>query len=354
MQAKPPHRRRHLGRLTAALVGLLAILCASPVAGQISLPVLSATEPAPLAALNGQVADPTGALIPGARIRLHATSPAIEIEATADTSGRFVFPALQPGDYSVSISAAGFETFQTSAFLLSASETRSLPTVTLAIPAHHADATVTVTRRELAGTELHTAEQQRIAGFPDFYTSFTWNAVRLDAPQKLSLGLHATTDRMAFLTAGLVSSAEQINGTFPGFGSGPASFGKRFGAAYADGFIGKFLGAAIFPSLLRQDPRYFYMGPARPLKERVRHAVLSGFLTRGDNGHQQPNLSHIFGNASAGALSSLYHPASDSAGKLALRNALLGTVGEAGVNLARELLLRRFMHGGDPDAHGIL
>lgn len=306
--------------------------------------------------VEGDVTDTSGALVPGAQVALRSADGAgqkLERTGVSDKEGHFSFANLPAGQYTVSVAAPGFETFASGVVDLQAGEARRLENVTLGIPAGHADAYVTMTTRDLATAELHAAEQQRILGFPDFYTSFVWNAAPLDARQKLSLGLHATTDRMAFVTAGLVASGEQVKGTFPGYGGGYEGFGKRYGAAYADGFVGKFLGGAVLPSLFRQDPRYFYMGSNGTVKQRVRHAMLSAILARGDNGRMELNYSHILGNAGAGALSTLYHPAADSAGKLALDNALLGTLGEAGVNVVRELFLKRFVRGGDVDANGM-
>ncbi len=305
------------------------------------------------ATLAGAVTDPSGALVPGARVLLRAKGSGEQRSTVSGEQGGFEFCGLAPGEYVVSVTAAGFEAASTLVEGLGEEEHRELAGLAVALPAGHADASVTLNERELASEELHAAEQQRIVGFPDFYTSFVWNATPLDAGQKLSLGVRATTDRMAFVTAGLVASGEQIRGTFPGYGGGIGGFGKRYGAAYADGFIGKFVGSALLPSLFRQDPRYFYMGPNGTVKRRVWHAVVSAFATRGDNGRTEPNYSHILGNASAGALSALYHPAGDSAGKLALDNALLGSLGEAGVNVVRELFLKRFVRGGDVDVNGM-
>ena len=80
------------------------------------------------------------------------------------------------------------------------------------------------------------------------------------------------------------------------------------------------------------------MGPANPTRKRFFHALQAGVIVRGDNGHLQPNYSHIAGNAAAGAISSVYHPASNSAGDLALTNALIGIGGTAVQCLIREFL----------------
>ena len=84
------------------------------------------------------------------------------------------------------------------------------------------------------------------------------------------------------------------------------------------------------------------MGPASPTKARLKHALLAGLVARGDNGRWQPNYSHIAGNAAAGAISSAYHPDSNSAGSLALDNALIGIGGGAFQGIIREFLWSHF------------
>ncbi len=303
--------------------------------------------------LHGAVLDLSGALIPNASVLLQRPGQVESWRTVSDSEGRFYFGGLSPGQYQYKVEVPGFALFESPLLSLHAGENRMLEPAALDVLAGHAEAFVTMGRKEMAAADLHAAEQQRILGFPDFYTSFVWHAASLNAKQKLGLGLRATTDRMAFVTAGMVASAEQMHGTFPGYGGGPEGFARRYGAAYGDGFIGKLLGGAVFPSIFRQDPRYFYMGSHGTVRQRVRHAVASGFMARSDNGRLQLNVSHMLGNAAAGALSMVYHPKSDSAVKLVLYNALLGTVGEAGVNVARELLLKRFVRGGDVAAGGM-
>ena len=53
---------------------------------------------------------------------------------------------------------------------------------------------------------------------------------------------------------------------------------------------GKLIGNAILPSLLHQDPRYFYQGTGTKWS-RARHAILAPLVCKGDNGESQPNYS---------------------------------------------------------------
>jgi hypothetical protein len=64
---------------------------------------------------------------------------------------------------------------------------------------------------------------------------------------------------------------------------------------------------AIFPSLLHQDPRYFYKGTGTT-KARVAHVLYSLIATKGDNGKWQPNYSGLGGNLVSSAISSAYYP----------------------------------------------
>jgi len=60
------------------------------------------------ATLAGTVTDPSGAVVPGAKIQVHALATNTEREALSDTTGSYAVPSLQPGEYEVRTTAAGF------------------------------------------------------------------------------------------------------------------------------------------------------------------------------------------------------------------------------------------------------
>ena len=78
--------------------------------------------------------------------------------------------------------------------------------------------------------------------------------------QKFDLAFHSITDPVEFVGTGIIAGAEQATDTFPGYGQGAEGYAKRYGAAYADDVLGRVIGSAILPSLIHQDPRYFYKG----------------------------------------------------------------------------------------------
>jgi hypothetical protein len=83
------------------------------------------------------------------------------------------------------------------------------------------------------------------------------------------------------------------------------------------------------------------MGPAHTGKERLRYAIDSAVLCRGDNGKRQVNFSHILGAFASGALSATYHTSSDRSAGLVLGNAFLQIAAGAGNNIVREFLFRQ-------------
>ena len=111
--------------------------------------------------------------------------------------------------------------------------------------------------------------------------------------------------------------------------------------SYADTVTGTFIGSAILPSLLKQDPRYFYKGTGST-RSRILYAIANSVICKGDNGHWQPNYSGILGSLAAGGISNLYYPAQDRDGaELTFENALIGIGNGAAANLLQEFLIRK-------------
>ncbi len=72
---------------------------------------LSAQTQATTGVIQGNVADPSGAILPGVSVEVRNTETNFTRQATTDESGRFVFLALQPGPYTVTVSGKqGFAT----------------------------------------------------------------------------------------------------------------------------------------------------------------------------------------------------------------------------------------------------
>jgi hypothetical protein len=61
-------------------------------------------------AIGGVVEDPTGAVVSGATVTIHNDATNATTTVTSDESGNFTAPLIEPGTYTVSITAAGFDT----------------------------------------------------------------------------------------------------------------------------------------------------------------------------------------------------------------------------------------------------
>jgi hypothetical protein len=62
------------------------------------------------ATMSGLVTDPTGAVVPNAKVLVHSLATGLERSVVTDGAGLYVVPSLEPGDYKVEVTAAGFST----------------------------------------------------------------------------------------------------------------------------------------------------------------------------------------------------------------------------------------------------
>ena len=60
------------------------------------------------ARLVGTVHDSTGAVVPNAKVTAVNAGTKVATDATSNSSGDYVLPALQPGTYAVTVEASGF------------------------------------------------------------------------------------------------------------------------------------------------------------------------------------------------------------------------------------------------------
>jgi len=305
----------------------------------------AAPGPAVTGSISGTVVDPDGSVYEGARLALaaaDANSGAAPVRAaTTDSSGRFSLTGVPAGAYKLTISCNGFAS-QVKSIVLSAGQSYQLEPVVLLVTTADSEVRVTASTAELAQVEVQLEEKQRVLGFiPNFYVAYDPHAPPLNTRQKFDLAWKTAIDPVTFLATGALAGVEQADNMFSGYGQGAQGYGKRFGATFADSFFGDMLGNAVLPSLLKQDPRYFYKGTGTT-RARVLYAIANAVICKGDNGHWQPNYSGIFGTLAAGGISNLYYPAKDRNGaSLTFENDLITTAGSAVQNLFQEFVIRR-------------
>lgn len=312
--------------------------------------LLAQTKLAESSELHGVVSTSSDTPLAGAQVTLTTPDGVAVKESFTGTDGSFTLHNIPPGRYTLAVSIQGFTTAFTSV-TLNPGQSATLIPIALKMNSITVSVDVVATQQDIAAAQLHFEEQQRLIGiFPNFFVTYDSNAAPLTAKQKFSLALRSAADPGNLMLVGTVAGVQQAANSFPGYGQGAAGYGRRYGADLGNLVSGTFVSQAILPSLFHQDPRYFYKGTGST-KSRVRYALLSVFICRGDNGHRQPAFSTILGDMSAGAISNLYYAPSDRKGAtLTLTNGLLGIAGDAMNNVFQEFVLRKLTRHTEPKA----
>src|SRR5271157_5954184 len=78
------------------------------------------------AKIVGTVTDPSGAVVPSATVAATQTSNGTVTTVKTAGDGAFVFPALLPSKYSISVSAKGFENYTQTGIVLEADQSATV------------------------------------------------------------------------------------------------------------------------------------------------------------------------------------------------------------------------------------
>jgi hypothetical protein len=321
---------------------VLILICVRPSLGQPQQPAQPPPhETSHTGMIRGTVVDRTGAVIPGARVNLAGGAPPVEQETVSNADGQFSFSNLGPGPFHLIVSASGFAGQTVSGSLLPG-ENQLYPPIELVVARADTSVNVAVTQEEIAQDQIKEQEQQRVLKvIPNFYVSYAQDPVPLNAKQKFELAWKTMMDPFSFLAVGAIAGVQQSQNNFAGYGQGAQGYAKRYGASYGDFVSGTLIGAAILPSLFKQDPRYFYKGTGSK-KSRILYALANSVMCKGDNRKWQANYSAILGNLAAGGLSNLYYPAADRNGaRLTLGNTAIGIGAAGAINIFEEFIVRK-------------
>ncbi len=343
------------GLLGLALVGLgWTSFCLAQTPPQTPVPAAgprenaSGGEPVPgprlPGSISGTIVDPSGAVVSGARVKLALDDHSLNRDLLSGDAGQFSFASIAPGPFHLTITATGFA-MQTFSGVLHSGEIETVPSIALNVADAVTEVVVGLSRAEeveVAEQEIKVEEKQRVlAVIPNFYVSYIPNPVPLTPKQKFEIAWKTVMDPFTFAVVGATAGVEQAQNHFNGYGQGAQGYGKRYGAGYADTVTGTFIGSAILPSLLKQDPRYFYKGNGT-IGSRILYAMANSVICKGDNRRWQPNYSGVLGSLAAGGVSNLYYPANDRDGLgLTFENAGIGIGGTAVANLFQEFVVRK-------------
>jgi len=127
---------------------LLCLLCLS----------VSAYTQTVSGSIIGTVLDSSGNVIPAASVKLISERTGEERSSQTNESGDFLFPALQPGAYTVSVEQPGFKPFKKTGNMLSAAERLSTGNITLQVGTINESITV-----EAQGVSVQTSSSENSA-----------------------------------------------------------------------------------------------------------------------------------------------------------------------------------------------
>jgi len=291
--------------------------------------------------ITGTVTDVYGDVVPSASVVVEPVAGGARHSLTANDSGYFAVAGLAPDlTYRVTISAPGFDPWIAPPVRLAPGQFFEVTGIKLKLENAVTSVTVTSTPLEIATEQVQIEEKQRILGFvPNFYVVYdAENAVPLTTKLKFQMAYKVSVDPVSIFGAAFLGAVNQAGNT-PNFQQGWKGYGQRFGAAYADGVTDIMFGGAILPSLLHQDPRYFYQGTGTTAS-RLRHALLNPFVCKGDNGRWQPNYSSMGGDLISSAISNAYYPASNRGAAFTFENFAESTGTREVSSILQEFLLR--------------
>lgn len=154
--------------------------------------------------------------------------------------------------------------------------------------------------------------------------------------EKLGIWVRKTYAPSTFVAAGVDTTYSSITGTMR-YCCGADALSRQYAASVADAESRYFFGYFLFPTLLKQDPRYL---PKRngSVMQRAWYAATRVLVTRRDDGRNTFNSSEFLGIAFSKGLTNAYYPERDRTwGRTA--NSILGALqGDAGGNLLTEFM----------------
>jgi hypothetical protein len=293
----------------------------------------------------GTVVDTSDDPVPDATVVLQGPTGDRLTVVTRD-DGSFAFHHVTAGvAYQVTVTAEGFAEWSLSVAVEPGQE-KTITDIKLRILAVQRAVTVSYSEKEVATQEFKAEEQQRILRFiPNTYVTYEPHPEPLTAGMKFHLAYKSLSNPVFFARTAAWAGVQQAADTPSQWRQGAEGYGKRVGAGFADATAEGLIGNAILPSLLHQDPRYFYQGSGTK-KSRAFHAVLAAFICKGDNGTTQPNYSTWGGSLISSSIALSYYPSSDRNAQHVFKNFGIGMGLHVAGGLVQEFILDKFTSKG--------
>jgi hypothetical protein len=121
-----------------------------------------------------------------------------------------------------------------------------------------------------------------------------------------------------------------------GFGQGAEGYGRRFGSGFGRDVIARTIGFGV-AAVDGEDPRYF-RSDSRSVSVRIRHAIVSNFVSPTASGGRIPAFSHFAGSYGAAFISNAWYPNNESSAVDAARRGSISLGVGMGLNILREFV----------------
>jgi hypothetical protein len=280
--------------------------------------------------ISGKVVDQSGAEIAGAIAKLTQEGQSPAREVTTDEYGLFAFIHVPAGSFQLTISSPGLSSQEFSG-AVQPGEAFVTPLFMLIIPTQVTEVRVALTKEQVAEAQVKEQEKQRVLGvIPNFYVTYDPHPAPLPAKYKFELAWKSASDPITVAGISVLAGIDQVADRWGAYGQGAQGYAKRFGATYANVFASTFIGGAVMPTVLKQDPRYFYKGTGTK-RSRILRALSNSVMCKGDNGHWQPNYSNMIGSFAGAGLQAAYLPANDRQGAGFVVSSALIRLGETSI-----------------------
>ena len=157
----------------------------------------------------------------------------------------------------------------------------------------------------------------------------------LEPHQRFALFVADSFDPASFASRAFTAGWAQLWNDEPSLGQGAKGYAQRYGVATTDQFSSGFFSRFLYPSIFKEDPRYYRRGEG-PFKNRLFHAMSHIIVAHRNSGAAQFNFSEWFGLTSSVALRNLYHPDRLRGFEPAARRIEMGLVSDMGTDIFRE------------------
>ena len=161
--------------------------------------------------------------------------------------------------------------------------------------------------------------------------------VPLSTRQKGYLAFHDVIDPFNLLTV-VANSAFTIGiNSHTAFGPGMHGFGLNISTSLLQDATGEAIGTFGVCSIFHQDPRYFRMPKAKPLR-RVAHVLSHVVVAQGDNGKPMLNYENLIVYPASAEIANLYVPGVAGNGPSTVKRFVTGLATEPIGNFIAEFL----------------